>query len=92
MNVGSGHTYSINSLIGLIGGEHVNIPKRPGEPDRTHADITKIKSLLGWQPVVSFEEGVKNMLLCITYWKDAPVWTPSSISEATKEWFKYLGD
>jgi hypothetical protein len=25
------------------------------------------------------------------YWRDAPVWTVSSIADATADWFKYLG-
>ena len=42
-NVGSGQTYSINNLIKLLGkNKIVNIPKRPGEPDCTFADISKI--------------------------------------------------
>ena len=34
----------MNNLISLIGGEKVHVPKRPGEPDCTWADISKIKS------------------------------------------------
>lgn len=90
MNVGSGNTYSINRLTELLGGKVVYIPKRPGEPDCTQAQITKIKKMLGWNPEVSFEEGVKIMLDNIDYWKKAPVWTPDTIGEATKDWFKYL--
>lgn len=26
----------------------------------------------------------------IDYWREAPLWTPESIQEATKDWFKYL--
>jgi UDP-glucose 4-epimerase len=92
MNVGSDNTYSVNRLVELIGGEVVHIPKRPGEPDCTFADTKKIKKLLGWKPTVSFEEGVKIMLKNIDYWKNAPVWTPEKIKEATKDWFKYLND
>ncbi len=90
MNVGSGNTYSINRLVELLGGKVTYIPKRPGEPDCTFADITKIRKLLGWEPKVSLEDGVKAMLDQIDYWKDAPVWNPENISEATKDWFKYL--
>lgn len=91
MNVGSDNTYSVNYLVDLLGGEKVFIPKRPGEPDSTYADITKIKELLGWSPKVSFEEGVKVMLENIEQWKDSPIWDENSIEEATKDWFEYLG-
>ena len=90
MNVGSGHTYSVNQLVELLQGDIVYVPKRPGEPDRTHADITKIKELIGWQPGISLPEGVRILLDNIDYWREAPVWTPESIAEATKEWFRYL--
>lgn len=89
-NVGSGNTYSVNQLVGLLGGPVSYIPKRPGEPDRTWADITKIGSMLGWRPRVSFEEGVENMIKNMDYWKGAPVWTPQKIEKATADWFKYL--
>lgn len=89
-NVGSGGTYSVNALVRLLGGEVTYIPKRPGEPDCTFADITKIRTLLGWQPHVSFEDGVKQMVDHIEEWRAAPVWDQQSIAEATKEWFQYL--
>lgn len=90
-NVGSGKPQSVNALVSLLGGEKVYIPKRPGEPDCTWADISKISSAFGWCPMVSFEDGVKMMLEHIDYWKEAPVWSPETINKATKEWFKYLG-
>ena len=91
-NVGSDNTYSINYLVELLGGEKIYIPKRPGEPDSTYADITKIKKMLGWSPKVSFEEGVKIMLENIEQWREAPVWDEDSIEDATKEWFLCLGN
>jgi UDP-glucose 4-epimerase len=90
MNVGSGSRYSINRIAELLEGETTYIPKRPGEPDCTWADIAKIKKLLGWQPKISFEQGVRNILDNIDYWKGAPVWTAEKIENATKEWFQYL--
>lgn len=90
-NVGSGSTYSVNHLVELLGGSRVGIPKRPGEPDCTFADITKISQALDWRPEVSFEEGVRTMLDNIKYWRNAPVWDEKSIAEATKDWFSYLG-
>lgn len=92
MNVGSDNTYSVNRLTELLGGEVVYIPKRPGEPDCTYADISKIKSLLGWSPKVRFEDGVATMLENIDYWRDAPIWTPKSIDQATKTWFTHLDE
>ncbi len=90
MNVGSGRTVSVNRLIELLQGEVVHIPKRPGEPDCTFADISRIRSRLEWQPRVPFEEGVRIMLENIDYWREAPVWNPDSISAATRTWFERL--
>ncbi|MBE6101888.1 MAG: SDR family oxidoreductase [Selenomonas ruminantium] len=92
-NVGSEHTYSVNRLVELLGGENadvVHIPKRPGEPDCTWADTTKINNMLGWHPQVTLEDGVQHILDNIDYWRQAPVWTPDSIKTATEDWFKYL--
>jgi UDP-glucose 4-epimerase len=91
-NVGSDTTVSVNKIVELLGGNKVNIPKRPGEPDCTYADISKIKDELGWCPTISIEEGVDKILKNIDYWKEATVWNPASISEATEDWFKYLSD
>ncbi|MEK7867257.1 MAG: SDR family oxidoreductase [Planctomycetota bacterium] len=92
MNVGSGSHYSVNRLVELLGGGEVtHIPKRPGEPDCTFADITRIRQTLGWSPKVKLEEGVARMKERIEDWRDAPVWTPESIAVATKEWFQCLG-
>ncbi|MEB3826902.1 SDR family oxidoreductase [Phormidium sp. CCY1219] len=89
-NVGSGQTVSVNRLVELLGGEKTYIPKRPGEPDCTFADITKIGKELGWSPKVAIEEGVAKIIENIDYWRNAPVWTPENIATATKDWFKYL--
>jgi len=91
MNVGSGHTYSVNRLVELLGGPVTYIPKRPGEPDCTFADTSRIRHRLGWTARVGLEEGVRAMLDSIEYWRAAPVWTVDRITEATRDWFKYLG-
>ena len=41
INVGTGNTYSVNRLVELLGGAEVHMPKRPGEPDCTFADIAQ---------------------------------------------------
>ena len=89
-NVGSGNSYSVNRLVDLLGGERTYIPKRPGEPDCTFADITRIQAELNWRPSVCFEDGVAVMLRNIEGWRDAPVWTTDTIREVTADWFKYL--
>lgn len=91
-NVGSGGTYSINRLVELLSNEAgvVYIPKRPGEPDCTLADISRIKAELGWLPRVNLEEGVTLLMSNIDYWSAAPVWDEKSIAEATRDWFKYM--
>ena len=89
-NVGSGATISINRLVRLLGGDKVYIPKRPGEPDCTFADISRIQSVLGWVPHITIEQGVSNLLKNIDDWREAPVWAPDSIAEATRDWFHYL--
>ncbi len=89
-NLGAGKPQSVNRLVELLGGEKIRIPKRPGEPDCTWADISRITSELGWHPQVSFEEGVDKILADINYWRNAPLWDPDSIATATKTWFEYL--
>jgi UDP-glucose 4-epimerase len=89
-NVGSGNHYSINRLVGLLGGEITYLPKRPGEPDCTFADVSAIQHALGWQADVDFETGVSTMLAHINDWQSAPLWTPAAIEEATSAWFKHL--
>jgi UDP-glucose 4-epimerase len=89
-NVASGQETSINSVADIIGGNKVKIPKRPGEPDRSLADISKIKAHFNWQPKITINEGIKMLLKNINEWKEAPVWTPETIKEATKSWFELL--
>ena len=91
-NLGAGNPQSINRLVELLGGEKIHIPKRPGEPDCTWADIAKITAELDWKAKVSFEEGVAKIVADIDYWKNAPLWDPESIARATKTWFEYLGE
>jgi len=90
INIGSSNTYSINRLVELLKGEVTYVPKRPGEPDCTWADISKATHLLNWEPKVSLEEGVEILLDDMEYWADAPVWDKKSIAKATEQWFEYL--
>jgi UDP-glucose 4-epimerase len=89
-NLGAGRPQSVNRLVELLEGPVVHIPKRPGEPDVTFANISRITTELGWQPKVSFEEGLRRIMAEINYWRDAPLWDAVSIADATRTWFAHL--
>ena len=89
-NVGSGNTISINKITKLLGGKKINIPKRPGEPNITFADIKKIKKKIKWKPKISIKKGINILLQNIKDWEKAPLWTPEKIKKHTKKWFYYL--
>ena len=58
-NVGTGRRYSIIDLVKMIGGESASfthLPPRLGEARDTQADITKIKTMMGWEPQVKLED------------------------------------
>jgi len=90
-NLGSGNPQSVKKLVQLLKPKKVIfIPKRPGEPNITYANIKKIQKDLKWKPIISFEEGVSKILNNIEYWRNAPLWNKSNIAKETKLWFKYL--
>ena len=90
-NLGAGKPQTINRIIELLGGgEVIHLPKRPGEPETTWADIAKLTRDTGWTPQISIEEGIGRMLDQISYWSEAPLWDPESISKATAGWFNAL--
>lgn len=60
INIGGGARFSINYIAELIGGEVQHIEPRL-EPHDTQADISKAKEILGWEPSVSLEEGIKEL-------------------------------
>ncbi|HID61109.1 MAG TPA: SDR family NAD(P)-dependent oxidoreductase [Hadesarchaea archaeon] len=69
INVGTGEMTTINELWGLFtrltGKTHlkpVYEPARPGEVYRSQADTSKARKLLGFEPSVTLEEGVKRLL------------------------------
>lgn len=62
INIGGGHNYSINAIASLISSDIVRIPLPLGEMRDTLADTTKAKELLGWQPQITLEKGIKDLL------------------------------
>lgn len=60
INIGSKKSHTVNYLAELIGNEIKYLPARQGDVLHTRADINKARDLLGWEPEVSFEQGVKK--------------------------------
>lgn len=67
-NIGGGKTIELKELIDLLGkviGRKVKIERfvnQAGDVPVTYADITKIRKLLGYNPEVSIEEGIKRFV------------------------------
>jgi nucleoside-diphosphate-sugar epimerase len=65
-NVGAGKQTSVNELFrlirSLVSADHIEpiyAPPRPGDVRHSLADITKARQLLGYEPSVSLEEGLR---------------------------------
>lgn len=63
--IGTGRAVSVNEIYAILAEithykpEIQRAPKRPGDIYLTYFDSSKAKQILGWEPSVSFEEGVK---------------------------------
>ena len=58
-NIGCGESYTINSIADLMSHNKSYIPERPNEAAVTHADISKIRKMVGWRPMISLSEGLR---------------------------------
>lgn len=61
-NVGSGDNLSVKELADRISPNQVHTEARKGDATATLADISKIKARLGWSPLVSFADGLKELI------------------------------
>lgn len=93
-NIGSGRNISVNEILHLL---HIpdsclrRLPERPGEPAETQADIRRADAVLGWRPMVSFEEGLWKMVADREYWKSGRVWTYQESIDAQRDWYASFG-
>lgn len=60
-NIGAGNNYTIKKVAELIGGAVEHIPERL-EPKHTLADNSKARKILGWEPKVTLEEGIAELV------------------------------
>lgn len=61
LNIGNGEPHSVNEIVKIIGGEFVFVPHRPGDVRLTYADNGKAKEILGWEPTILLEEGIRRL-------------------------------
>ena len=68
INLGNSNPVSLKEMINVIG-QALNIepkikqlPMQPGDVERTYADITKAKRLLGYEPKTTFKNGIKKYI------------------------------
>jgi UDP-N-acetylglucosamine/UDP-N-acetyl-alpha-D-glucosaminouronate 4-epimerase len=62
LNIGRGFNVSVNRIAELIGGPVVHGEPRKGDMRHTLADTSEAERVLGWQPLISVEQGVGELL------------------------------
>ena len=68
LNLGNSSPTTLKEMINIIGEvleiepKIKQLPMQPGDVDRTYADISKAKTLVGYEPKISFEEGIKKFI------------------------------
>lgn len=61
INVGTGTNYSVLDVAEMIGGLWKFTDPRKGEASATLADISRARDLLGWEPKISFADGIAGL-------------------------------
>lgn len=68
LNIGSSNPISLKTMIKTIGKildvkpKIKELPMQQGDVERTYADISKAKKLIGYEPKISFELGIKKFI------------------------------
>lgn len=60
INIGSGYNLSIKDLSEMISDNIEYLPTRDGESKITLADITKLKTILGFEPIIHIQNWIKE--------------------------------
>ena len=68
LNIGNSSPISLKEMINVIAKtlgvepKIKQLPMQPGDVERTYADISKAKKLIGYEPKTSFEEGINKFV------------------------------
>ena len=68
LNLGNSSPVSLKEMINTIAktigveAKIKQLPMQPGDVDRTYADVSKAKNLIGYEPKISFEDGIRNFV------------------------------
>lgn len=68
INLGESEVVTLNEMVDTIektlGKKAIKnkLPMQPGDVDRTNADISKAKTLIGYQPSTNFQNGIKKFV------------------------------
>ena len=68
LNLGNSSPTTLKEMINIIGEvlrrepKIKQMPMQPGDVERTYADISKTKKLIGYQPKTTFKEGIENFV------------------------------
>jgi nucleoside-diphosphate-sugar epimerase len=62
LNVGAGSRHSVNKIARIVGGPVAFATGRAGEARHTQADTSRTKELIGWEPTVQFDDGLRDLL------------------------------
>lgn len=60
-NIGCGTPHTVNELVKMMGGPHIFVPARLGDQKFSGADNTKARKILGWEPTITLEDGIKQL-------------------------------
>ena len=68
LNIGNSSPTTLKEMINTIGQalgiepKIKQLPMQPGDVDRTYADVSKAKTLIGYEPKTTFKEGIENFV------------------------------
>ena len=68
INLGENEVITLNEMLATLE-EHLEkksikkiLPPQPGDVDKTNADITKARALIGYHPTTHFQNGTKKFV------------------------------